>query len=168
MKIDFKWEFFDFAKDLIVIVLIVLFIRTFLFQPFQISWQSMYASYYDKEFIIVDVFSYLDIPYIKKADVSRWDVVVFKPHTIEDKEYFIKRIIGLPGDSIKISDWKVYLKNAWDSNFILLNEDEYLTDENNNHTIVNNWASEFKVPEWKYFLMWDNRNHSSDSRTCFF
>jgi len=167
---NFKRAFFDlaFLTDILIVVLIVLFIRSFLFQPFQISWQSMYASYYDKEFMIVDIFSYLDVPYIKKWSFLRWDVVVFKPHTIWWKDFFIKRIIWLPEDTIKITDWKVYLKKSGDNNFVLLNEDDYLTDENNNHTIVNNWISEFVVPEWKYFLMWDNRNHSSDSRSCFF
>jgi signal peptidase I len=60
-KIDFK-EIIDFIKDLIIIGLVVLIIRTFIAEPFQISGPSMYGSYYDKEFIIVDRFSYLDIP----------------------------------------------------------------------------------------------------------
>ncbi|MBT3727246.1 hypothetical protein HOG21_06355 [bacterium] len=53
-----KNEILDFFKDLIVIVVIVLVIRTFLAMPFQINGQSMYSSYYDKEFIIVDRLSY--------------------------------------------------------------------------------------------------------------
>jgi signal peptidase I len=60
-KIDIK-EILDFIKDLIIIGLVVLIIRTFIAEPFQISGQSMYSSYYNKEFIIVDRFSYLDIP----------------------------------------------------------------------------------------------------------
>jgi signal peptidase I len=64
-KKEFRTEVIDFIKDLVIIVLIVLFIRTFLVEPFQISGQSMSDSYYDKEFIIVDRLSYLDIPKIK-------------------------------------------------------------------------------------------------------
>lgn len=162
-----KKEFIDFAKDLVIIVIIVLFIRTFLVEPFQISGQSMYASYYDREFIIVDRFSYLDIPYIKTWEVKRWDVVVFKPWISKDKEYFIKRVIGLWGDTIKIEDGNVYLKQKSSDDFILLDESDYLMDENNGSTYVKWGITLFEVPEDKYFVMWDNRNHSSDSRTCF-
>lgn len=167
-KKDFKWEVFDFFKDLVVIVLIVLFIRTFLAEPFQISGQSMADSYYDSEFIIVDRFSYLDILKIKEWVVERWDVVVFKPWVSKVKEYFIKRVIWIPWDTVKIKDWEVYLKVSWSSEFVKLQED-YLNENNNWNTKVWNLRTEHKflVPEWKYFVIWDNRNHSSDSRVCF-
>ena len=73
----------DFAKDLAIIIVIVFFIRFFFAMPFQISGQSMYSSYYDREFIIVDRLSYR----IWKPD--RWDVVVFRPHVSKTKEFFI-------------------------------------------------------------------------------
>ena len=167
-KKDVKGEIFDFIKDLIIIWIVVLLIRTFIAEPFQISGQSMASSYYDREFIIVDRFSYLDIPWIKEWNIKRWDVIVFKPWVSEDKEYFIKRIIGLSWDTIKIKDWKVYLRKAWEKDFKELDE-KYLNSENNWNTKIGNLKTEsvFKVPEWKFFVMWDNRNHSSDSRTCF-
>ena len=93
-----KNEIIDFFKDLILIVVIVLVVRTFIAMPFQINWQSMYSSYFDREFIIVDRLSYL----IWNPD--RWDVIVFKPNVSEEKKYFLKRIIGIPGDSVKIED----------------------------------------------------------------
>lgn len=161
-------EILDFVKDLIIIWIVVLIIRTFIAEPFQISGESMASSYYDKEFIIVDRFSYLDIPFIKKWDIKRWDVIVFKPGVSEDKEFFIKRVVGLPWDTIKIKDWDVFLKKAWTDKFIKLDE-KYLNKENYWNTKIGNLKKEaiFKVPNWKYFAMWDNRNHSSDSRTCF-
>jgi signal peptidase I len=58
IKIMDKKEILDFFKDLVVIVVIVLVIRTFIAMPFQINGQSMYSSYYNKEFIIVDRLSY--------------------------------------------------------------------------------------------------------------
>jgi len=61
-----KSEVLDFLKDLVWIVIIVVIIRSFLAEPFQISGQSMADSYYNGEFIIVDRFSYLDIPVIKE------------------------------------------------------------------------------------------------------
>ena len=163
-----KWEIFDFLKDLVWIVVIVVIIRSFIAEPFQISGESMADSYYDKEFIIVDRFSYLDIPKIKKWELKRGDVVVFKPWVNKDKKYFIKRIIWIPGDTVMIKDWDVFLKNNSLNDFVKL-EESYLSLSNSWNTRVWNLKVEYnyRVPEWKYFLMWDNRAHSSDSRTCF-
>ena len=167
-KKNTKGEIIDFIKDLIIIWIIVLIIRTFLAEPFQISGQSMYASYYDKEFIIVDRFSYLDIPIIKESNINRWDVVVLKPGVSKEKEYYLKRIIGLGWETIKIKDWDVFLKKVWETEFSKLDE-KYLNEENNWNTKIGNLKTEhiFKIPKWKFFVMWDNRNHSSDSRRCF-
>jgi signal peptidase I len=62
---NLKGEIIDFLKDLVWIVVIVVIIRSFLAEPFQISGQSMADSYYNGEFIIVNRFSYLDIPVVK-------------------------------------------------------------------------------------------------------
>jgi signal peptidase I len=63
----------------------------------------MYESYYDKQFIIVDRLSYRDIPFVGSIqEVERGDVVVFAPGVSDDRKYFIKRIIGLPGETVKI------------------------------------------------------------------
>lgn len=161
-KSNFKWEVFDFLKDLLIIVIIVLILRTFIAMPFQINWQSMYESYYDREFIIVDRLSYLI------WTPKRWDVIVFKPHVSDTKEYFLKRIIWIGGDTLKIEDWKVYLKEKWENNYIELNE-PYLSDLNNWFTYVGSSKAknEFVINEGDFFVMWDNRNHSTDSRTCF-
>ncbi len=162
-----KKEILDFIKDLVIIILVVVFIRTFIAEPFQISWWSMNPSYYDKEFIIVDRFSYLDIPGIKKWVIHRWDVIVFKPGVSKEREYYIKRVIWLPWDTIKIENWKVYLKKKWSKKFVELDE-PYLNKENKNHTYTRDWDNIFEVPENSYFVMWDNRNHSDDSRSCFY
>lgn len=167
-KKDYKGEIFDFFKDLVWIVIIVVVIRTFIAEPFQISGQSMASSYYDKEFIIVDRFSYLDIPLVKTGKIDRWDVVVFKPWVSKEKQYFIKRVVWLQWDTIKIKDWIVFLKRAWTEDFIKLDE-KYLNDYNNWNTKVWWLKKEYNytVSEGSYFVMWDNRSHSSDSRTCF-
>lgn len=161
-------EGLDFIKDLLIIIWLVVIIRTYLVLPFQINGQSMYTSYYDKEFIIVDRFSYLNIPYIKTGEPQRWDVIVFRPHVNKEKEYYIKRVIGLGGDSVKIADGKVYVKVAWEKNFQELNE-WYLSKENQGSTYVNGQSKEvtYEVALGKYFVMWDNRVASTDSRSCF-
>ena len=152
-----------FLKDLLIILLIVLIIRLFIAMPFQISWTSMKDSYYDREFIIVDRISYLF------WTPKRWDVIVFRPHVNENKEYFLKRIIWIPWDELKIQDWEVFIKPKGKTEFIKINE-PYLNEENKGKTWV--WTNDWKVynyslKEGDYFVIWDNRNHSTDSRECF-
>jgi len=157
-----KNEILDFFKDLIVIVVIVLVIRTFLAMPFQINGQSMYSSYYDKEFIIVDRLSY----YLSEPD--RWDVIVFKPNISKDRVYFLKRIIWIPWDKVKIEQGEVYLQKKGESSYIQLDE-TYLNGENKWFTFIG-WSKDLhEYTLWinDYFVLWDNRNHSTDSRECF-
>lgn len=168
-KEKIKKEAIEFFRDLIIVIAVVFFIRTFIAEPFQISGQSMSTSYYDKEFIIVDRFSYLDIPVLKNGAISRWDVIVFKPNVSKEKQYYIKRVIGLPWETLKIENWQVYIKKVWSNEFIELDE-KYLSAVNKGLTFVR-WekkAHEYLVPANSYFVMWDNRNASTDSRECFF
>lgn len=156
-------EPFLFIKDLIIIVIIVLVIRIYIAMPFQISWQSMYSSYYDKEFIIVDRFSYLI------WTPKRWDVVVFRPHVNENKEYFLKRIIWIPGDKLKIEGWNIYIQPKGKKTYVKLDESSYLNSENNWNTNTWSWSRKnfFELWDDEYFVIGDNRNHSTDSRECF-
>lgn len=166
----FLWEILDFLKDLAIIITIVLLIRTFLVMPFQINGQSMYDSYYNGEFIIVDRFSYRDFPIIgAQRDPQRGDVIVFKPGVSEEREYFIKRIIGLPGETLKIEGGKVFVQYIGAEDFVELDESGYLSEENNGRTYIKKDAGEhiYNIPEWKYFVIGDNRTASTDSRTCF-
>lgn len=165
---SFIWEVMDFFKDLIIIIIIVKTITIFFVSIFIINGQSMYSSYYDKGFILVDRFSTQTFFNIKKQDIKRWDVVVVKPEVDPIREYFIKRIVWMPGEMLKIKDWNVFIKKSWKENFIKLDE-KYLNKENYWKTKVDNQLKEniYIIPEWKYFVMWDNRNQSSDSRSCF-
>ncbi len=167
---NFTGEALDFLKDIIIILFIVIVIRTFFVMPFQINGQSMYESYYDKEFIIVDRFSYRDIPLLGKTrDIQRGDVVIFTPGVSKERKYFIKRVIGLPGETLKIEGGKVYLQDQNTQEFIEIEEEAYLSEENNKNTNIrgDTDAHIYTIPEDSYFVMGDNRIHSSDSRTCF-
>lgn len=157
-----KSEILDFFKDLLIIIVVVVVIRTFIAMPFQISGQSMYSSYYDREFIIVDRISYI------LWNPSRGDVIVFKPYVNDAKKYFLKRIIWVPGDTIKIEEGNVFIKNKNTSDFVQLDE-VYLNEENKGNTFVwiSKWSHQYELANDQYFVMWDNRNHSTDSRECF-
>ncbi|MBX9808874.1 signal peptidase I [Candidatus Gracilibacteria bacterium] len=183
-------EFIIFLRDFIIILIAVFFIRIFLITPFQINGQSMEASYHDKEFILVDKFSYLDfskdtndsiegtigkytidmwqkIP-IHVGDPVRGDVVVIKPHVDKTREHYIKRVIGLPGDIIRFESGSVLLKKNGADNFVKLQE-KYLTLANSGHTYLPEYieGNQFLVPEDTYWVMGDNRQNSADSRQCF-
>lgn len=166
---DYVGEALDFLKDMVIIICIVLIVRTFLVMPFQINGQSMYDSYYDKEFILVDRLSYRDIPFFGSIrDIQRWDVVVFDPMLGWNAKYYIKRVIWLPWEQLKIEGGKVYIQEVGAEDFYELDE-SYLTEQNMKKTYVRgeNDAVTYEIPEDRYIVLGDNRMYSTDSRTCF-
>lgn len=161
-------EAIAFFRDLAIILAVVLFVREYVASPFRISGSSMEESYHDKEFILVDKFSYADFIVEKVGDPKRGDVVILRPHAANGKEYYIKRVIGLPGDTIEFKDGEVWLKSKTMTEAVKLNE-TYLSAFNKGRTFLPNDVRDpkFEVPEGEYFVMGDNRNNSSDSRSCF-
>jgi len=179
-----------FWFEILMILIIVFFIRSFLVTPYQIlgpsmdpsfdGWAPHAGSYADGEFILVDKFSYINFGLWEMWSPNRGDVVVFTPRVNPVKKYLIKRIIGLPGDMIKITEWHVWIKLPWSDEYIQINESSYLSDQNQWNTCLRYPGSgrectlaekqtthEYRVPEWKYFVLWDNRSQSLDSRQCF-
>ncbi|MCH8518840.1 signal peptidase I [Candidatus Gracilibacteria bacterium] len=166
---DYVGEALDFLKDMVIIVVIVLVIRTFFVMPFQINGQSMYDSYFDKEFILVDRLSYRNIPLFGSLkDIERGDVVVFDPMLGGGVKYFIKRVVGLPGEQIKIEGGKVFIKEVGAEEFYEL-EESYLMEQNMGNTFIRSedGTVTYDIPENRYIVLGDNRMYSTDSRNCF-
>lgn len=166
----------DVTTTLVIIAVFVLIIRVFLFSPFHVSGPSMCntINFIDGEcrsgygeYIIVNKAVYLNVFNWEVGSSERNDIVVFKPE-YEDAPYLIKRIIGLPGDEVTIKGGRVYLQKPEETEPVLLDE-YYLNSQNLGNTSVLSSKQEriYKVPEGKYFVMGDNRAHSTDSRTCF-
>lgn len=141
------WELLRFA---IIALLIVVPIRAFVAQPFIVSGSSMYPTFQDGNYLIVDEMSYrFEMP-------RRGDVVIFR-YPKDKKKFFIKRIIGLPGETLQIENNSILIKNEKNPAGFILNE-PYIKNVS-----YNKLAVELKGDE--YFLMGDNRNASSDSRS---
>jgi signal peptidase I len=145
----FVWEL---VKIVVIAAVIVLPIRYFLFQPFIVSGESMSPNFESGDYLIVDEITY------RFSSPQRGDVVVFNTDFIQGYrgQRFIKRIIGLPGETIQIQNGKVDVLR--DGKSVVLNE-KYLsntlqTDGNINVTLGSD----------QYFVMGDNRQYSYDSR----
>jgi len=119
------------------------------------------------EYIIVNKFSYFDFFGWSVSDYERGDIVVFIPPEGDEGEYFIKRIVGLPGETVELLDGEVYVYNdEYPDGFKL--DEQYLNESNYGKTYpFTTTLTEFYVEEETYFVMGDNRRASSDSRRCF-
>ncbi|MFA5051487.1 MAG: signal peptidase I [Patescibacteria group bacterium] len=141
----------ELAKIVLIALAIIVPIRYFLFQPFYVRGASMEPSFYDNEYLIIDEITY------RLADPQRGDVVVIR-NPSQTSEFFIKRIIGLPGETVEAVDGQIRIINAQYPDGITLSE-SYLADG----TLTNNLTAT-SVPEGNYFVMGDNRSVSLDSR----
>ncbi len=163
-KHGFWYHLLDVLFNIVVIVAIVGGIRTFLVSPFQVEGNSMVDTLTDKEYIIINKFAYL------VGTPQRGDVVVFRPPTDPDK-YYVKRVIGLPGDEVIIRDGYVFLRKADEKEVHKLNESTYLSQHNTGHTYRHPPSSgdispvTYTVPADEYFVLGDNRQGSLDSRS---
>ncbi len=163
-KHGFWYHLLDVAFNIVVIVAIVAAIRTFLVSPFQVEGSSMVDTLSDREYIIINKFAYL------LGQPGRGDVVVFRPPN-EMKKYYVKRIIGMPGDTVTIKDGYVFLKQAGEKESKKLDESGYLSPHNLGSTFRHppssgdRTAASYDVPAGDYFLLGDNRQGSLDSRS---
>ncbi len=138
------WEIIEVLAIALVIVVVV---RTYLVQPFLVSGASMYPTFSDGNYLIIDKLSY------RFKEPERGEVIVFH-YPKDHSTFYIKRIIGLPGEKIVSENGKI--KIIKDNKEQKLNE-SYLRD-----SFHDNFS--YSLGKDEYFVMGDNRNRSSDSR----
>lgn len=140
---------FSFIQSLTITVLLAFLLRAFVLQPFIVEGASMEPNFTDKEYIIIDKLSY------RYREPKRGEVIVLHPPVAETQNY-IKRVVGLPGENVRVQEGIVYINGTpldepyLDSNI----KRDSRFDTNTNLTLGSD----------EYFVMGDNRNHSSDSR----
>lgn len=141
----------DFLETIVVALSIFVVVYLFLVQPHEVKGSSMEPTFHNNEYILTDKISY------RLADPQRGDVIIFKAPSNPEVDY-IKRIIAAPGDRIKIGNGEVYVNDQ-------RLEERYITQT----TMLIPGGSlqegrEIQVSPENFFVMGDNRGHSSDSR----
>ena len=140
----------DIAKIVIIALVVVIPIRYFLFQPFFVRGQSMEPNFENGDYLIVDELSY------RLREPQRGEVIVFKyPGNLSQR--YIKRIIGLPGETIEIEEGEIVISSQGER--YVLDEARYLPS--GSRTQGENF---FTLGQDEYFVLGDNRFFSSDSR----
>lgn len=143
-------ELWDFVKFAILALIVIIPIRIFVAQPFIVSGESMDPTFETSQYLIIDELTY------SLKEPQRGDVVVFR-YPKDLKTYFIKRIIGLPGETVQIKNNIVTIINKE-------NPQGFVLDEPYIKTKMTTDDKTYTSKQGEYFVMGDNRNRSYDSR----
>lgn len=143
---SFIWEV---VKIVAISLAIIIPIRYFLIQPFYVIGASMEPNFADYNYLIIDELTF------RFQEPQRGEVVVLR-NPQNRSEFFIKRVIGLPGDTVRIEQGKVYVNDA------ILDESAYLADDVVTSSF--NGYQTITLNNDEYFVVGDNRTHSLDSR----
>jgi len=166
MMKNFLASIFEILRIVVLALIIVVPVRFFIFQPFLVQGQSMEPNFENGDYLIVDELTY------RFDEPKRGEIIVFKvpqmerervtkifgfKFSLKESPRFIKRVIGLPGETVEISDGKIKISN--DEKNFSLDESKYLPT---NYTL-----GQFQISLGKeeYFVLGDNRSHSLDSRS---
>lgn len=145
----FLWSFLEIFETVAIAVVAVFLIRTFIAQPFLVSGASMEPNFYDGDYLLVDELTY------RFRKPERGEVIIFR-YPQESSSYFIKRIIGLPGEKVVIEDGVVKIITGNETKIL---DEVYVLRKGEIDYFEKTLASN------EYFVMGDNRNFSFDSRT---
>jgi len=136
------WEFIKDTSGIILIIIFVILLKIFVITPISVVGDSMKGTVNDEDWLLMEMIS-------PKFKIKRFDVVVCNG---TNPKYIVKRVIGLPGDTIEFKDNKLYLNNQE-------TKEPYLKPE-----IITADMEKVTIPEGKYFVVGDNRGVSIDSR----
>lgn len=142
---------FELIQVVAISLAIIIPVRYYLIQPFYVKGASMEPNFFDHEYLVIDELSY------RFRDPMRGEIVVFK-YPRDPSQYFIKRVIGLPGETVEVGNCKVKIYNTEHPNGIELDEMGYLDQDCTAGTLT----TTLKPNE--FFLLGDNRAASLDSR----
>lgn len=143
--------FWEFLKAVIISILIVVPVRAYVAQPFIVDGASMEPNFHGGNYLIIDELSYEFF-----REPTRGEVVVFRAPP-NPSQFYIKRIIGLPGETVEIHNNKIYITTTSGNTFNL--DESYIPASfNTDPNMIK------KLNKDEYFVLGDNRPHSSDSR----
>ena len=152
---DFKSEIYSWIKSLVFALIIAFLVRNFLFSPTVVLGESMSPTFEDNNKVLVN----------KMSDIERFDIVVFDAPDAD--EYYIKRVIGLPGDTVEVRDDVLYIDGK-------AMKQPYLDESREDNHLFGTFTADFTlqeltgeatVPEQSIFVLGDNRINSKDSRS---
>lgn len=147
MKKETSAELFSWIKSLAIACILVIVIRQFLFSPVIVSGQSMEPTFASENRVVISKIHKLD----------HFDLIVF--HAPGEKEDYIKRVIGLPGDKVVMEDDKLFINGKeYEEKYVQANKERIFKDQKLTEDF------EVTVPEGQLFVLGDNRRHSTDSR----
>lgn len=142
----------DILKKIILVALVAWVIKGAAFQPFIVDGTSMEPNFHDKEYLLVNKLSF------KIRPPKRGDVVIFIAPDNPQYDY-IKRVIGLPGETVLIRNNKVYINDNLLDEKYLSSDIKTVVDQDEDATLTRTLGQN------EYFVMGDNRPHSTDSRS---
>jgi len=143
------WSALSWVRDLAFSVLIAVILIVFIYQPVKVEGTSMMPTLTDQERIFINKFTY----HFGLGDIQRGDMVVFW-FPLDPQKSYIKRVIGVPGDRVRIEAGQVYVNEE-------ALAEEYVPEEYRDRVTY----EEHRVPTGQYFVLGDHRSSSSDSRT---
>ncbi|MFH1671419.1 MAG: signal peptidase I [Candidatus Portnoybacteria bacterium] len=141
--LSFVWEV---VKIVVISLAIILPVRYYLIQPFFVRGASMEPNFDNGQYLIINEIGY------RLEEPGRSEVIVFR-YPLDPSQYYIKRIIGLPNETVEVKDGRVFINNS------ILDESSYLPKET-----FTQGDTRVKLGEGEYFVLGDNRKASSDSR----
>lgn len=140
---------YETLRTIVLVLLAAIAIRAFVAQPFVVQGRSMEPSFHSQDYLIVDKLRY------RIDEVKRGDVIVFKAPEDTTQNY-IKRVVGLPGETVKVENESIFIDGQQ-------LEEPYLDDSLVSRS-TGSFLLETTLGEHEYFVLGDNRDHSSDSR----